>query len=166
MNSARWFFYGVMFLWGMMNLEPVLAQGGSLTGPLTLSEITENDHVFEIYIDRYQPDDEAIAYLKAYQDTAEVVIFYGSWCRESKKYLPGLIKTLQSAANERIQVHIIGVDAQKKVPAEFLNMHQIEYIPTVVVLKGNEELGRIVEKPLERIETDLVEILKKAPLKK
>lgn len=166
MNSARWFLYGVLFSLGMMNFHPLLAQDEVLIGTLSLSEIIENDPVFEIYIDRYQPNEEAVSYLSNYQDSVEVIVFFGSWCRESKKYIPRLVKTMQLVGNEKIQFRIIGVDVQKKVPAKFLNMHQIEYIPTVVVLKGNAELGRIVEEPRERIETDLVEILRMATLKK
>lgn len=166
MNSARWIFCGLNFLLGLMSFEPLHAQNPALTGIVTVSEIIENDQVFGIYIDRYQPDEKSLAYLKAYPDSVEVMVFFGSWCRESRKYVPGLVKTLQEVSNDRIKVRYIGVDRQKKLPAEFLNKRQIEYIPTVVVLKGDAETGRIVEKPRELIETDLVEILRKATAKK
>jgi thiol-disulfide isomerase/thioredoxin len=166
MNSARWILGVVFFSLGTVNFYQILAQDAELIGSLTLSEIIENDPIFEIYMDRYQPEENSMTYLRNYQDSVEVVVFYGSWCRESRKYLPGLVKTLHEAGNDRVKVRYIGVDRKKKFPEEFLNKHQIKYIPTVVVLKGNAETGRIVEKPRERIETDLVEILGKATAKK
>lgn len=166
MNSASRFLFGLLLFFGLIGFQVARAQNAVLIGPVSVSEITENDHVFEVYINRYQPDPEAVNYLSTYTDSVEIWVFFGSWCRESRKYLPGLVKTLRQADNDKIAVRYIGVDVEKKFPAAFLNMHQIKYIPSVVVLKGNAEIGRIVEKPRKLIETDLVEILKKAAAKK
>lgn len=166
MNSSRCFKYGLYFLLGVINVQVVSGQDNDLTGLVTVNEIIENDHIFKIYVDRYNPDEKAIEYLNDFPDSVEVKVFFGNWCRESKKYIPGLVKTFNIADNDRIEVNYIAVDTQKKLPQEFLNMFEIEYIPTVVVLKGNVEAGRIVEKPRELIETDFVEILKKEVTKK
>lgn len=165
MNSARrllitlcLFFFGMIY--GKVN-----AQSGDLIGPVTPEEIITKERIFEIYMKRYQPDDGSVKYLSALEDTVTLYIFFGTWCRESKKYIPGLMKSLQLADSKFIETKYMGTDRQKKVPAELLKMFNIKYIPTVVVLKGDKEIGRIVEKPLQPIEADLVQILKR-PMKK
>ncbi|MGN8225318.1 thioredoxin family protein [Gracilimonas sp. BCB1] len=157
MNSARWFVFVVMFclIWP----SALKAQQQDLTGPVTKEEILANDRIYDIYIDRYKPDSESTEYLSAHQDSVQLMVFVGSWCRESKKYIPGLMKTLELAKNANIGVQYIAVDRQKKFPEEFLNKFDIKYIPTVLVLKGTTEVGRIEEKPHRLIETDLVQIL-------
>lgn len=160
MNSARQFLFTTVIFCGVITYGPVNAQSNDLTGVITKNQILSHDRIYEIYIKRYEPDEEAVKYLSAYQDTLQLVVFLGSWCRESKKYIPGLMKTFELVDTDFITFTYIGVDAQKKIPQKFLKKFDIKYIPTVVVLKGNKELGRIEEKPLELIETDLIQILK------
>ncbi|MDR9418517.1 thioredoxin family protein [Gracilimonas sp.] len=161
MNLAR----AVLFLFGlcifMMSPEMTAAQSGSMTGIVSQAEILENNRIYSIYKDRYQPEESAINYLKTYDDSVDVMVFWGSWCKESKKHIPSLIKTLELAGNAKINTQYIGVDVSKEFPQEFLNKFDIKYIPTVVVLKGNAELGRIEEEPQLSIETDFVQILQK-----
>ncbi len=159
MNSAREILLAAILVFGLLWPETMKAQKQDLVGPVTKEEILANDHIYDIYIDRYKPDEEAVGYLSAYQDSVQLMVFVGSWCRESKKYIPGLMKTLELAKAENIGVQYISVDRQKKFPESFLNKFDIKYIPTVLVLKGTTEVGRIVEKPHQLIETDLVQIL-------
>jgi hypothetical protein len=69
------------------------------------------------------------------------------------------MKSLELANSKFIKTAYIGTDRKKKNPEKFLNQFNIKYIPTVVVLKGNKEVGRIEEKPLLPIEADVVQIL-------
>lgn len=166
MNSARWFLFMVIVCFGVLSFQQTKAQQNELIGPVSKKEILANDRIYQIYIDRYEPNVEAVQYLSAYKDSVQLMVFVGSWCRESKKYIPGLMKTLELSEAKNINVQYIGVDRQKKFPESFLNKFDIKYIPTVLVLKGNKELGRIEEKPHQLIETDLVQILESGTEKK
>lgn len=142
-------------------VSPAVAQDISDTGTVEMDSILEQDRIYRIYADRYTPDSEALKKLNAIEDSVQLKVFFGSWCRESKKYIPGLIKTLQELNTAYIQAEFIAVDAQKKFPKAFLKKFDIKYIPTVVVLKGTVEAGRIEEIPQYLIETELVHILNK-----
>jgi len=162
MNSASSVFLFVIIAWGLTSTEVAIAQSaGHQVGLVSSEQIIEHDRIFRIYMDRYEPNEEAVTYLSTQKDSLTLYVFFGNWCRESKKYIPGLMKSLQAAGSELIEARYIGVDVQKKNPKKFLNKFDIKYIPTVVVLKGNIEIGRIVEKPEQPIETDLVQILKR-----
>ncbi|WP_185957210.1 TlpA family protein disulfide reductase [Gracilimonas mengyeensis] len=132
-----------------------------LIGEVTKEQILKSDRIYEIYFNRYQPENEAVEYLQALQDSISIYVFWGSWCPESKKQVPRLIKTLDRAGNENINAHYIGTDAQKKFPKEFLKKFDIKYIPTVMVLKSQLEVGRIDQKPNIPIEKALIQVLKK-----
>ncbi|MEX0720136.1 MAG: thioredoxin family protein [Balneolaceae bacterium] len=137
------------------------AQSDPLVGATTLEEISRTEKTFRVYMDRYHPNEDALKHLSSVQDSITLYAFIGTWCRESKKYIPGLVKTLDVAANPFITLKFIGVDAQKKFPETFLKTFDIKYIPTVVVLKGDVEIGRIDEAPQQLIEIELVNILNK-----
>ena len=150
---------GLIYIYG---IQEARAQSSELVGPVSESEILSADRIFEIYVDRYRPDSSAVEYVKNWKEPVNVIIFFGTWCRDSKKYIPGFMKLMRTAAPENIEVEYIGVDAQKKFPGKFLKKFNIKYIPSVVVLNGDSELGRIEEKPQKPIELAFVEILKKA----
>ncbi|MEQ8524123.1 thioredoxin family protein [Gracilimonas sp.] len=166
MNSARWLLFIAIVLAGLISSRDVKAQQNDLIGPVVKEEILANDRIYQIYIDRYEPNEEAVRYLSAYQDSVKLMVFVGSWCRESKKYIPGLMKTIELSGAANMDIQYIGVDRQKKIPESFLKKFDIKYIPSVLVLKGNKELGRIEEKPHQLIETDLVQILESGNEKK
>ena len=166
MNSASRTLFILIVGCVAMTSSVVLAQSQELIGPVSREEILANDRIYGIYLDRYEPEKKAVEYLSAYRDSAKLMVFVGSWCRESKKYIPGLMKTLDVSGTKNIDVQYIAVDREKKFPESFLKMFNIKYIPTVLVLKGNKELGRIEEKPHQLIETDLVQILESGNEKK
>lgn len=162
MNSARLIFLSTFILFGVLMIDAATAQSISdQIGLVTAEEIIDHDRIFSIYMDRYDPEEEAIEYLSSQKDSLALYIFFGNWCRESKKYIPGLMKTLQMLESDLFEATYIGVDDKKKYPESFLNKFDIKYIPTVVVLKGGLEIGRIVERPHQPIESDLVQILKR-----
>lgn len=161
MNSARLIFLSTIILYGGLSVPAIAQSQADQVGRVTAEEIIDHDRIFSIYVDRYDPDEKAIEYLNSQKDSLTLYIFFGNWCRESKKYIPGLIKTLQSLDSDLIEAIYVGVDDQKKYPESFLNKFDIKYIPTVVVLKGDVEIGRIEEKPQKPIESDLVQIVKR-----
>lgn len=161
MNSARLIFLSTFIFCVVMSLPSTAQTSENLIGRISAEELLEHDRIFSIYVDRYDPDEEAIEYLSAQKDSLTLYIFFGNWCRESKKYIPGLMKTLQLVESDLFDTRYIGVDHQKKIPESFLNEFDIKYIPTVVVLKGDLEIGRIEEKPQKPIESNLVQILKR-----
>ncbi|HET8866170.1 MAG TPA: thioredoxin family protein [Gracilimonas sp.] len=164
MNSARAAIYtAIIILCEVIASPVVMAQSSEdLVGIVTAQQIIDHDRIFRIYVNRYEPENEVVDYLQTQKDSLTLNIFFGNWCRESKKYIPGLMKLLQVVDSDLIEVKYIAVDFEKKNPDLFLNEFDIKYIPTVVVLKGNVEIGRIEEKPHQLIETDLVQILKEA----
>ncbi|MDZ7806062.1 MAG: thioredoxin family protein [Gracilimonas sp.] len=163
MNSARVSFFILMMTFSVTLCEEIVAQDqrSNLIGEVTPDQIMESNRIFKVYVERYDPNPQDVRYLKSLNGEFSIMVFFGSWCRESTKYIPGLVKTLSQVDNDKIGVKYVGVDEQKKFPAEFLKLFDIKYIPTVVVLKDGKEYDRIVERPQMPIETELVQMLKR-----
>lgn len=106
------------------------------------------------------PDPEAAHALAAIEPGAEVTVFLGTWCGDSAREVPRLWRALDEAgASVPFQIHYVGVDRQKKEPAAPIANFEIEFVPTLIVLRQGREVGRIVEEAPHGVERDLLALL-------
>lgn len=90
----------------------------------------------------------------------EVLCYFGSWCGDSREALPIFMKTLNAAQNQRITVKLIGVDRKKDDPGHTAKPYGIELVPTFILFRNGEEIGRMIEFPMkENFVEDLLDIL-------
>ncbi|HEX5731948.1 MAG TPA: thioredoxin family protein [Blastocatellia bacterium] len=135
-----------------------------LTGEVSLDKLFETVPVWRSLMESYEPKSEAVAALKASDKPAAVTVVLGSWCPDSKNYVPKMMKALGAAGNDRLQVKVIGIDNQFHEPIDIIQQRRIINVPTVIVEREGREIGRIVETPAaETMEEDLAAILKGKP---
>ena len=117
----------------------------------------------------YQPSQDVIEKIKSNKISSlnelEITVFMGTWCSDSKKQMPRLYKILDQLGfdENKLSVHAVGI-----VPQEFRKTHDgvaekgmnIYRVPTIVVKRNNQELGRVVEYPVDSLEQDLLNIVK------
>ncbi len=107
-----------------------------------------------------QPDPEASKALAAVPPGAEVTVFLGTWCGDSRREVPRFWKAIDLAgADVPFAIHYIGVDRQKKEPSAPVTNNDIRYVPTFIVYREGREVGRIVEESPHGIEKDLLALL-------
>jgi len=124
----------------------------------------EHDSTFTWYKTNYQAyaiDPTATQELSARLNDIHFVLVLGTWCGDSKREVPQMFKIFDSAKIDDSDVLLLGVDRSKKSGDGLSERYKIERVPTLIVLKGDQELGRIVEQPRETLEKDLVRILQK-----
>lgn len=109
--------------------------------------------------DNYLPDDEAMAALKQWRTPTEILVFFGSWCKDTRRELPRFLAVLHRADNQAFRVRYLGLDRTKNDSAGVAVGYHITNVPTFVFLRDDEELGRIVEQPTSTIEEEWVDIL-------
>ena len=107
----------------------------------------------------YKPDDAAIKAIRAVDSDTEIHVYFGTWCHLCRNLVPKLIKTLEVAANPKIKVAYYGVDEDHKEPAAELAREAVLTTPTILVIRGGREIGRIEEKVTLSLEGDLAQIL-------
>lgn len=107
-----------------------------------------------------QPDAEAARALAAVEPGAEVTVFLGTWCGDSRREVPRLWKALDEAGGAvPFAIRYVGVDRAKKEPAAAIAESGVHYLPTFIVRRGGTEVGRIVETSPNGIEKDLLALL-------
>ena len=134
--------------------------GPELLGPLAREEIEAAAPDWVEAEMLAQPDLETALLLESAFDGAEVIVFLGTWCSDSRRELPRLWRALDDiGADHPDQIHYIGVDRDKQEPSELLAGHELLYVPTFIVRRDGREVGRIVEVSPDGIERDLLALL-------
>ena len=91
-----------------------------------------------------------------------MVVFVGSWCEDSHREFPRLIKILDALKYNTEKMQIIAVNRKKESPAGEEGLYYISRVATIIVKKYGKEIGRITEMPeTGYLERDLLNILKK-----
>ncbi len=90
---------------------------------------------------------------------ATFLVFAGSWCKDSEAQLPAIMKLLGAAQVPARNIELYGVDANLKEPSGMAQQHEVTNSPTLVILKGQTELGRIVVQPASTWEDEIKDIL-------
>lgn len=118
---------------------------------------------FDKYYEAYQPHQKVLDKNKANLKNIRIVTFMGTWCGDSKREVPRFYKVIDELGLKDKQLSLVNLDRAsenyKQSPTgeeKGLNIHRV---PTFVVYRGEEEIGRIVESPVTSMETDLVQIL-------
>lgn len=128
-----------------------------LKGKVTATEL-ENYSWFKKNYDNYTPKKSVIKELESYKDST-IKVFFGTWCDDSQNVVPALLKVLDNMGYDKSKITLIALDKNKKSPEGFEKNLNIFKVPTIVVIKDEENSNRIVETPVETIEEDLLKIV-------
>lgn len=112
---------------------------------------------------KYTVDAASATTLKPLLANKRVEVFLGSWCGDSRREVPRMIKILEQAGMDTTKLSIVFVDnspeVYKQSPQHEEQGRNIHRVPSFILYDGNKELGRIVESPLVSLEKDLLSIL-------
>lgn len=134
-------------------------RGDMLVGEITQKELYKECPLFKENADQYVPDKQAVAKIKRVKDPVSILMFLGTWCGDSQRESPKLLKILDAAKSSKISITLYGVDLSKSEGGGLAGKYGIERVPTIIFLKGGKELGRIVENPKDTMEADFVAIV-------
>lgn len=132
----------------------------AIVGPTTREAIEAADPSWVTATVEAEIDEDDAAALAAVDPGAEVTVFLGTWCSDSRRELPRLWRALDEVGGlVPFEIEYVAVDRDKEEPAGPIEGAGIEYVPTFVVRRGGEEVGRVVETSPSGIETDLLALL-------
>ena len=111
--------------------------------------------------DDYTPQQEYVEQISDVYNKDEIsfIIFTAGWCPDSETGTPKIYKLFNAAGIDLSDVTLFGVDRNKSEPTKSYEEYNLEKVPTLIVLKDESEIGRIVEYPVKTWEQDLAEIL-------
>lgn len=122
----------------------------------------ESDSLFSWYTTNYESytlDFVTIHEIEPNSKNIHFVLVVGTWCSDSKREVPQLFKIFDAAKISSDKVLMFGVDRTKKSQDGTTEKYNILRVPTLILFKGEQEIGRIVEQPRETLEKDLLRIL-------
>ena len=133
-------------------------------GTLPLADFAAVLPAWQERADKYVPYPDVIELLKG-AAPAEIEVIFGSWCSDSFEQVPYLVTALRLAGNRSLTLTLVGVDRKKDEPEGRGKAADVKRVPTIVVRRNGEEIGRVIETPsTATLDRDVAMILNGIPL--
>jgi thiol-disulfide isomerase/thioredoxin len=130
-----------------------------LLGEITVDEFQDTSFQwwYKSEYEFYQVDSTALSDISINPKDTYIDIYMGTWCSDSRREVPRFIKIMESLGFDNY--HIYAVDRDKHSLNNEAEGKNIELVPTIIFYENSEEIGRIIESPMETLELDMAEIL-------
>ena len=120
---------------------------------------------FKPNYDSYVVDSFTCNFIKPLLAGKSVTIFMGTWCGDSKREVPRVLKMLDCCGFSEKNITLVMVSNKdtlyKKSPQHEEAGRNIVRVPTIIIEQKGTEVGRIVEFPKMSLEKDMLSILRK-----
>ena len=130
-----------------------------LIGQITAEQLTSNFKAFDNTERKTHISEESIASLTEIKGTYSIKAFLGTWCHDSEREIPILLDIINGAKNPNLQLSLIALNEDKEDPKGLAKQYQIRYTPTIVIEANGIEIGRIVERPANSLEDNILSII-------
>ncbi len=147
--------------------DPDEEYAGILLGKIDRKGL-EQDHFKTWFNESYEAhpvDSTTISKIEPYLEAATIKVFMGTWCEDSQREVPALYRILDLLNFEDKNLEVIAVSREKDTPQGYEKELNIEYVPTIIIYKNGEEMGRFVEYAQETLEKDMLAIVTGADYK-
>ena len=153
----------------ILSSAPSLALGVVAKAEVSEGERVIGDHlVEELPVGDITPDEllsaypsfrggyEAFAVESLYlPGDVSVLMFFGTWCHDSEREVPRLLKLLETAGLSENNLSLIALDYRKREPKGRAAKFNVRYTPTAVFMREGVEVGRIIERPNISLHEDI-----------
>lgn len=146
----------LIFVFSLVNSLEVCAQD---VGKADIDVIKSRYDWFEDGVKKYKPRKKDIQELEKNGQYLNYLVFAATWCPDTRELLPKFYKTLEESGIPIEYVDLYLLDESKKSPDQLELLYNITSVPTIIILKNGDEIGRIKEKVNESIEADLLKII-------
>ena len=143
----------VFITFSFISADRVDKSKNNLLGDIQIENLFTEYPLFKFRYDNYEVTEQIN--LSDLEDIS-VVIMFGTWCHDSKREVPRMLRILDSAGVGIEQISLIGVDTNKAEPEGREKLYNLRNTPTLILLKNGKEVGRIIERPNVSLEADLI----------
>jgi cyclophilin family peptidyl-prolyl cis-trans isomerase/HEAT repeat protein len=135
-------------------------------GPMTADRLLSRVPDYAQRKTDYTPDGTVLEMMKPYIHPGDhVEVYMGTWCADSQREVPKFLRILDDLRAQygvELPVRFVALDRSKQQPAALIAGKHVEKVATFIYYRGDEELGRIVEKTQSPLfEDDLLTIVAK-----
>ena len=131
-----------------------------LVGKVSLAQLsTYTSDWFSNEYDLYKTNQSLLTKIKPLLNNKKVTLIMGTWCEDSQREVPGMIKILTEAGYPTSSMDIIAVDEDKTTSGKLEKAFELFNVPTLIFSENGTEINRIVEFPINGLEQDILAIL-------
>ncbi len=131
-----------------------------LVGKVSLAQLsTYTSDWYSNEYDLYKTNQSLLTKIKPLLNNKKVTLIMGTWCEDSQREVPGMIKILTEAGYPTSSMDIIAVDEDKTTPGKLEKVFELFNVPTLIFSENGTEINRIVEFPINGLEQDILAIL-------
>ena len=124
-------------------------------GDITRAQLFEAYPGFRAQYDNYEAGDISSLMVR----DLHVEVLFATWCHDSEREVPRLLKILETAGVESSAVELVALDFSKTEPKGRAASKDLQYTPTFIFSVRDEEIGSIVERPIGTLETAIESIM-------
>ncbi|MEO2064800.1 MAG: thioredoxin family protein [Christiangramia sp.] len=95
--------------------------------------------------EKFTPENEALETIKENINDYQIKLFMGTWCGDSKRETPKMLKLLDEAGYNYDNLEMFAVDYDKTTPDQLEEKYDIHHVPTIIFYKDGKEVNRFVE---------------------
>lgn len=141
----------VLFIVTPQSLEATADRYRYPIGDISQAELLERHEVFKRNYDAY----EVTAAIEGLPADLKVKILFGTWCHDSEREVPRMLKLLAASGVEEDNISLISLDIRKEEPEGRAKTLAVRFTPTFIFFSDDVELGRIIERPVESLQADI-----------
>lgn len=125
-------------------------------GDISQTELLDRHEVFKRNYDAY----EVASGVDGLPPDLEVTILFGTWCHDSEREVPRMLKLLAASGLKKESISLIALDIRKSEPEGRAKALDVRFTPTFIFSRAGIELGRIVERPESSLRGDVATLFK------
>ena len=154
-NSRKYCFFSGLILALSLNVA-VASQvlSPDHVGRITAQELLATYPNFAKEYARFEPSEAQLNEIQALAGK-EIVALFGTWCHDSVREVPRLLKLLDLGQVQFGALTLYGVSRQKSDPDGYSEKYGLRYTPTFVVSDDAGEIARVIERPNDSLAGDL-----------
>lgn len=157
------FSLGLFFsLMSVISCPTYAENNGIMVGKITRTDLQENT-VTKKWLDKkylnYSPNTQIVNQSQVFLSDVSITIFLGSWCHDSQREVPALLKILDTISFNPGNLSIVALSVNKDTPSKIETKSGITRTPTFVFYRNGREIGRYVEQARKSLEQDILDIV-------
>ena len=110
---------------------------------------------FQENFDRY----EVLDGVPKIPNDVSVLMFFGTWCHDSQREVPRMLKILETVGFPQAGIKMVTLDFSKNDSLGLAAANDVNFTPTFIFFRQQNEVGRIVEKPATTLEEAVSQLL-------
>ena len=146
----------IFITFSFINADRADKSKNNLLGDIQIQKLFTEYPLFKLRYENYVVTDQINL---SDLDDISVVIMFGTWCHDSKREVPRMLRILDAAGVTLEKISLIGVDINKQEPNGRGKFYNLKNTPTLILLKNGKEVGRIIERPKISLEADLINLM-------